>query len=234
MKLGKSIIAPTIICALTTVFTNSCSNVSVEKLDEKQIVLNKLQNDEYCKTHSEIEKIMDYRNATNKSDNFIVIDKNNCTSVVYNSQGDTLYINEVLLGKSIGDNKSIADNYTPAGEFTIVGKDKDYGEKNTKLYSHRLLPIIGDIKPSPDKFLALHQIPSTVQQIRSKNLHNNILEDNRVTNGCVNYSINDYDNMISYIKGDDTNVYILPEEKDNFLKVIKSFWGNHMLKQDKY
>ena len=236
MKIKPSLIASTIALTLTTTFTTSCSNNQSKNFDEQKIILlNNLQNDEYCKNHSDIDKILTFKNMIDSDkNNFIVIDKKNCTSTVYNSQGDTLFINEILLGKSIGDNNPIEQNYTPPGEYKIVGKDKDYGEKNKKLYSNRLMPIIDETKARGDKFLALHQIPNNVYQIRARKLDNNTTQDNRVSNGCINYSKEDYDKMNSLINGDNTNVYILPEENDNFLKLTKKLWGKYQFKQVKF
>jgi hypothetical protein len=212
---------------LTTILTDTFSTKISDK--NKIIEFNKL--------------LKKYKNQT---DNYIIIDKKNCSATVYNADGDALYTSEVALGKNIGDkraggyknSKQELNAYTTPGEFEITREGCNPNSSDYKLYGDRVLVISGDHtrKESLKKqTLALHRVPkSPMGKLRENVFNNGTIKDNRVSFGCVNFLEKSYDKIRNLIKGLKTKVYILPEEKGNSLHLEKQKDGNYKFFQTKY
>lgn len=205
--------------------------------------------DTFSRQMSDEKKIIEYNKLLNEygmqNGNYIIVNKNYCLAKVLSPDGDVLFISEVALGKDIGDKrsggygvkgvKSLA--YTTPGEFVVYGEGTEI-EKEKKLYGDRCLAIAGDhtLKEYADKeTLALHRVPSSrMGDLRKEVFHNKTSKDNRVSYGCVNFLVPDYDNMRALIDGIGTTVYILPEEQGNSLKLKNIGDGKYKFVQTKY
>lgn len=206
--------------------------------------------DTFSRKMSDMEKVVEYNKLLKKygksNGNYVVIDKKNCKSLVLNPDGDTLFVNDVALGKNIGDKRGGGYKvkgaklaaYTTPGEFYICKEGAKVGSSNERLYGQKLLILGGDHTQKAyqkSQVLALHRIPkSPMGKLRANVLQNKTIKDNRVSFGCVNYLVETYDKMRSLIKGISTKVYILPEEKGNSLQLEKQADGTYKFFQSKY
>ncbi len=245
-----------ILCTSAVTIFSGCSS-STSKSDK---VLRTLHNDsrmtEILKDSlsvntSDIKKIVDYnkllKKYKHKVDNYIIVDKKNCTAVVYTPDGDTLNLSEVGLGKTIGDKRCGEvdkkggvdnNNYTAPGEFIISREGAKSGSYDARIYGQKLLYLAGDnvaAKCKKNAVIALHQIPLTPRgQLRKYVFNNDSKKDNRVSQGCINFLPDEFDRMRKYIKGIGTKVYVLPEEEGNNLRLESQKNGTYKFFQTKY
>lgn len=234
-------------------FLSSCTeNAPVKKIPQliDDPKFKTILADTFSRSISDESKIIQYNQLLKKYgqgvDNYIIIDKKNCVSKVYNPDGKLLYQNEVALGKNIGDKRSggyMQSNvplaaYTTPGEYVISREGTKAGTKDKKLYGDRVLVLHGDHTKEVSKgkqVLALHRVPSSpMGKLRENVLKNSSKKDNRVSFACINYLVDSFDKMRKYIKGVSTKVYILPEEKGNSLYLEKQNNGTYKFFQKKY
>ena len=100
---------------------------------------------------------------------------------------------------------------TSAGIYTVnykgSGRD-DYA----RLYNDNIFQMTTD---RGETGVALHQIPNGNKARQGLNYDGN-LENNRYSNGCVNFEQKDFEKLKGYI-GVGSKVYILPEDPNNYL-----------------
>ncbi len=249
MKLKNYI--PALIIAAAPAFT-TCGKKVTPKIPQlaDDPKLQTILVDTFSRKMSDMNKVVEYNKLLKQygksNDNYVVIDKKNCKSLVLNPDGDTLQICDVALGKHIGDKRgggymvkgAKLAAYTTPGEFTIVKEGGKAGSSNERLYGQKLLMLGGEHTQKAyqkSQILALHRIPkSPMGKLRANVLQNKTIKDNRVSFGCVNYLVETYDKMRSLIKGISTKVYILPEEKGNSLQLEKQADGTYKFFQSKY
>lgn len=186
-----------------------------EEIQNEQDGINKLPTDK--------ERVVAWhkKHAAQNPENYVVIDKKACEALVYSADGDVLTAFEVELGKEKGDEllKYRKENpiaTTTAGIYTInykgTGKDA-----YARLYNEDIYTITTD--RGGETGAALHKIPNG-NTGRRHLFYNGNLEDNRVTNGCINFLPEDFKKLEKYLKdGVGTKVYVLPEEDNNYIMV---------------
>lgn len=244
-------IIPSILVATSPILT-TCSEKAPSKVaqlaDDPR--LHTILVDTFSKKMSDMTKVVEYNKLLNKygisNGNYIVIDKKKCKALVLSPSGDTLQINQVLLGRHVGDKRGGGYGvkgaklaaYTTPGEFTIIRTGARKGSSNERLYGQRVLILGGDHTQKAyqkSQVLALHRVPkSPMGKLRVSALTNKTTKDNRVSFGCVNFLVDSFDKMKSLIKGVSTKVYILPEEKGNSLYLEKQADGTFKFFQKKY
>lgn len=165
-------------------------------------------------------------NSDNNNRNYVVVDKSTCRAKVYSAEGKELTSFEVGVGRQKGDDYLKKDRaMTTAGVYTI-----DYKGSGRDAYAHKYNANIFTLKTDKGASgVALHQIPNKNTDRYAK-MGNGDLADNRYSNGCVNFTKNDFKKMEKYI-GVGTQVYILPEDKNNTF-IVKN--GQINLTQKKF
>ncbi len=181
---------------------------SWEVIQQKYRTINSLPNDK--------DKVIEWHKETIHTDksNYVIVNKKDCTARVYSADGKELTSFEVGLGKLKGDDYLKKDRQmTSAGIYTI-----DYKGSGRDAYARKYGENIFTLKTDKGASgVALHQIPNG-NSTRYAKMGNGILDDNRYSNGCINFTKNDFDKLEKYI-GIKTKVYILPEDKNNSLIV---------------
>ena len=173
----------------------------------------------------------------NSEKNYVIIDKKNCSATVYDTEGNEINRFEVGIGREIGDDfndtKGLlgkAKNTTPAGEYTLVTNIF-----NKLAYGDLTLSLGEKANKAQDtkKVVALHKVPKFRQKDRLKRFYDGNLENNRMSHGCINFLEKDFKELTKYIHGG-LKTYVLPEEKDNQLKLMKNDKDEFELTQTKY
>lgn len=206
----------------------------IEKLQNK---INKLPTDK--------QRIIEYnRTIGNIKDNYVIVDKKNYSATVYSPDGKVIKQYEIGVAKNEGDQllrrskknaeKNIAS--TSAGIYTAnyraTGRDA-----YKRLYNDRVLTLSNDgLKDkgvgNGETGVAFHQVPNGNTARRNKLLaRGTSKENNRFSSGCINFLPQDFDDCMKQIKGVGTKVYILPEDKNNFMSVKN---GKLQFSQKKY
>ncbi len=180
------------------------------------------------------EKVVTWNKEFNKDnkDNYIIIDKKECMAYVYSPDGKVIKQYEIAAARNKSDallkrsytDKSYSLKSTSAGIYTAnyraTGKDL-----YARLYNDRLLQLSNDgLRDrgigSGETGVALHQVPNGNKEREKKlKLPGVSDENNRISDGCVNFLPEDFDDCMSHIKGVGTKVYILPEDSNNYMYV---------------
>ncbi len=184
-------------------------------LVEKVAIINLIADD--------TQKIIEWSKVASVQD-YLILNKKNCTATVYDKGGNALKTFEVGIGRDVGDDfndtsglsgKSI--NTTPAGEFTLtknVFHTSAYGDITLSLGTKACK------SKKSKKMVALHKVPKFRQERLCKFKDDN-LKNNRMSHGCINFLEKDFKELTKYIKGG-FKVYILPEEEDNHLMLMQN------------
>lgn len=198
----------------------------VETIQAQQDRINNLPTDK--------EKVVAWNKEFNKDnkDNYIIIDKKECMAYVYSPDGKVVKQYEIAAARNKSDallkrsytDKSYSFKSTSAGIYTAnyraTGRD-DYA----KLYNDRVLQLSNDgLRDrgigNGETGVALHQVPNgNKERERKLKLPGVSDENNRTTDGCVNFLPEDFDDCMSHVKGVGTKVYILPEDSNNYMCV---------------
>lgn len=196
--------------------TSEISQINLIKDDEHKIK-------EWSKLHS--------------AENYVIINKKNCSAAVYDQEGNEIKTFEVGVGREIGDdfNDTLgllgkAKNTTPAGEFTLIKNIIDtssYGDFTLSLGQK------ANKTQSVKKVVALHKIPKFRMKDRYKKFYDGNLANNRMSHGCINFIEDDFKEFIKYIHGG-LKAYVLPEEPNNQLILEKNNKGEFEFVQKKY
>ena len=169
--------------------------------------------------------------------NYVIINKKDCSATVYNKDGDEIKTFEVGIGKEIGDDLNDAKglvgkaNYTtPAGEYTLITNITMKAE-----YGDLTLSLGKAPSKSPDvkKVVAMHKIPTSYLTRRKDKFYDGDLENNRMSKGCINFLEKDFKELTKYVHSG-MKAYVLPEEDDNQLMLSKNGKGEFELTQTKY
>lgn len=178
--------------------------------------INLIQNDE--------QKIKEWAKL-NSAENYIIINKKDCSATVYNKDGRAIKTFEVGIGRDIGDDFNDTSglvgkpkNTTPAGEYILhknIFNKSAYGDFSLSLGAK------ANKARSTKKVVALHKIPKFRLQTRSDKFYDGDLKNNRMSHGCINFIEKDFKELIQHIHSG-LKTYILPEETDNHLMLKKN------------
>lgn len=143
---------------------------------------------------------------------FLIVDKRNARSFVFDATGNIKGAASVLLGSAVGDDsapgigdkklKAILPNErtTPAGRF-VANLDRD-------LHGKEILWI------DYDAAISLHRvIISNPKEQRAQRLDSPTTDDNRISFGCINVPVDFYVNVVSPAFKKSGIVYVLPETR---------------------
>jgi hypothetical protein len=182
------------------------------------------------------EKILEWARF-NSTENYVIINKKDCSATIYNKYGDKIKSFEVGIGREIGDDyndtlgkQGKAKNTTPAGEYTLIPNifnKAAYGDMTLSLGNK------ANKDKTVKKMVALHKVPKFRQKDRLKKFYDGDLSNNRMSHGCINFIEKDFKELTEYIHAG-LKLYILPEESDNKLMLSKNNKGEFELHQTKY
>ena len=202
--------------------------VEENPLIEKVTQINLLDDDK--------QKIKEWAKFSSKQ-NYVIINKKDCSATIYDQDGNEITSFEVGIGKEKGDDfndtlglKGKSKNTTPAGEYTLIPNvynKSAYGDITLSLGEK------ANKANTTKKVVALHKIPKFRQKDRLDKFYDGNLANNRMSHGCINFIEEDFNELTKLIKSG-FKVYILPEEKDNWLVLSKNNKGEYELLQAKY
>lgn len=214
-----------------TTILSCAATLSGEEQDippDKITEINTLQSDE--------QKVKEWAKLCSE-ENYIIINKKNCSAIVCNKDGNEIKSFEIGVGREVGDDfndtlgvSGKAKNTTPAGEYTLIPNIFNklaYGDITFSL-GDKANKIKG-VK----KVVALHKVPKFRQQDRLKKFYDGNLNNNRMSHGCINFIDKDFKELKTFIRGG-LKVYVLPEESDNKLLLTKNEKNKFELSQTKY
>ena len=152
-------------------------------------------------------------NADNQRLPFVIIDKKNAQTFVFDADRQLKGATPVLLGLAVGDDGLVdmsgrevsslqpAERTTPAGRFAA--------EPGRNLQGENIIWLDYAAK------LAIHRLRPDVQyQSRALRLSSARIEDNRISLGCIVVPIYFYDKLIQPVLGNSRSVvYVLPETR---------------------
>src|SRR5574344_821241 len=178
-------------------------------------------------------KIIEWNKRVAK-ENYVIVDKKNCRATVYSPKGVAIKSYEVGLGQEVGDNFN--DGFgvmgkihrrTAPGQYTVQntgsGSACDKSNYGKNLFA---LGTKGNMKGITSSRVAMHQIPTEDLKDRRHRFNDGNLKNNRMSYGCINFVKEQFEDMKKYLgNGLGTNVYILPEEAGNELKLGRNAKG---------
>lgn len=203
-------------------------NLIDEALSDKVSEINLIQDNE--------QKIKEWAKFSSKN-NYVIINKKDCSATVYDTEGNKIEEFEVGIGREIGDDfndtKGLLGkpkNTTPAGEYTLITNifnKSAYGDLTLSLGSK------ANKSKSVKKMVALHKVPKFREKDRLKKFYDGNLSNNRMSHGCINFLDEDFKELTKYIRGG-LKLYVLPEEDNNELRLVKNDENKYELAQTKY
>lgn len=204
------------------------NNLKEDALSDKVSEINSMQDDE--------QKVKEWAKFSS-SENYVIINKKDCSANIYDKEGKEIKSFEVGIGREIGDDfndtKGILGkpkNTTPAGEYTLIPNifnKSAYGDLTLSLGSK------ANKAKEAKKMVALHKIPKFRLKDRANKFYDGDLANNRMSHGCINFVEDDFKELTKYIHSG-LKVYILPEEEDNHLTLTKNDKKEFELTQTKY
>ncbi|MDD3437261.1 MAG: L,D-transpeptidase [Candidatus Gastranaerophilales bacterium] len=226
----KKIILVLLVLIITSanVFSEDIADITREAILDKVSEINAMQDD--------AEKVIEWAKF-NYAQNFIIIDKKKCCATVYDKKGKEINSFEVGIGRQIGDELNDTSgllgkskNTTPPGEFTLIPNifnKSAYGDLTFSLGKN------ANKTKKSKKVVALHKVPKFREKERLKKFYDGDLSNNRMSHGCINFIEEDFAELKKYIQGG-LKVYILPEEDDNKLILMRNDEDEFELVQTKY
>lgn len=173
----------------------------------------------------------------NSTENYVIINKKNCSAAVYDKEGNKIKRFEIGVGRDIGDDFNDTSgllgkskNTTPAGEFTLktnIFNKEAYGDLTLSLGKE------ANKTPKAKNVVALHKIPTFRMKARRDKFYDGDLANNRMSHGCINFIEKDFNELKKYIRGG-LKTYILPEEEGNHLILKKNDQNGFEFTQTKY
>jgi hypothetical protein len=150
----------------------------------------------------------------NVNDSYIVVDKPTARLFIIDSNKNLVTDFPVLLGQTKGESKNIANSdsdiaigaTTPAGKYRLTNLyiNKD----DSVMYQGRILSLLGQGQGG----LAIHMTYPLEIEKRSKALETETTEDNRMSWGCINISLENWDNYIKpYFNTEKQFIFITPD-----------------------
>lgn len=222
-----------IFLVLMTTVTSTFSENFSDNADEKAL-LDKVS--QINSMEGDIQKIKEW-SKFNSEKNYLIINKKDCSAIVYDKYGNEIKNFEVGIGKDIGDDfndtsglMGKSKNTTPAGEFNLIPNIF-----NKSAYGDLTLSLgMGANKvKKTKKVVALHKVPKFREKERLKKFYDGDLANNRMSHGCINFLEKDFKELTSYIQGG-FKLYVLPEEDDNRLILEKNDKDKFEFTQTKY
>lgn len=203
-------------------------HIKEETLLDKVSEINLIQDDE--------QKVKEWAKFSSK-ENYVIINKKNCSATVYDKDGNEITSFEVGIGKEIGDDFNDTSgllgkskNTTPAGEYTLISNifnKSAYGDITLSLGTK------ANKAKKSKKVVALHKVPKFRQKDRLNKFYDGNLANNRMSHGCINFIEEDFKELTKSIHGG-FKVYVLPEESDNELILAKNDKNQFELTQTKH
>lgn len=196
-------------------------------LADKVFWINLIEDDE--------QKIKEWAKVSSSA-NYLVINKKDCSAIVFDKDGSKIKSFEIGIGRDKGDDfndtsglTGKARNTTPAGEYTLaknIFNKAAYGDLTLSLGSK------ANKSKKSKKMVALHKVPKFRQERLCK-FNDGNLANNRMSHGCINFLEKDFKELTKYIQGGFI-VYILPEEEGNHLTLVKNDNCGYEFVQTKY
>lgn len=232
--LGKGYVMKKVVLILLILILSAkcalCEELSTKEnsLFDKVSQINKLNDNK--------EKVKEWAKINSK-ENYVIINKKDCYATVYNKDGMEITSFEVGIGKEIGDDfndtsglTGKSKNTTPAGEFMLIPNifnKSAYGDLTLSLGSE------ANKSKKAKRVVALHKVPKFREKERLAKFYDGNLNNNRMSHGCINFLDEDFKELTKHIKGG-FKLYILPEEENNELVLIKNEKGSYEFAQTKY
>lgn len=224
----KFIIIFLLIISTNAIWADDLTNSKDDEITKSVLEINSLTDDE--------QKVKEWAKLSS-SENYVIINKKDCSADVYDKNGNELASFEVGIGKEIGDDFNDTSgllgkpkNTTPAGEYTLITNiynKSAYGDITLSLGTKA-----NKVKTNR-KVVALHKVPKFRQKDRLKKFYDGDLANNRMSHGCINFLEEDFAELTKYIKGG-FKVYVLPEEDGNELRLKKNENEKYEFVQTKY
>ena len=178
------------------------------------------------------ERVIEYNKKFSKDrKNYVIVDKESCTATVYTYRGVVVKQFEVIIGREKGDKnlrnvgpREQRQNFTTPGIYTANYKGTGR-DAYKRLYNDNILTLSNDALRergvgSGETGVALHQIPNgNTRRVKALKEEGVSTQNNRMSDGCVNFLPEEFDEMMKHIDGVGTKVYILPEDDNNFMSV---------------
>lgn len=209
-------------------FLEKAHNLKKDTLSDKVSEINAIDDDK--------QKVKEWAKLSS-TENYVIIDKKDCSATVYNKDGKEIESFEIGIGREIGDDFNDTSglvgkskNTTPAGEFTLIPN-----VYNKSAYGDLTLSLGTEANKAhkAKKVVALHKVPKFREKERLKKFNDGNLANNRMSHGCINLLEEDFKELTKYIKGG-FKLYVLPEEDDNKLILTKNSKEKYELTQTKY
>lgn len=203
-------------------------DLTENNLPDRISQINSIQDDE--------QKVKEWARV-NSTENYVIINKKNCSASVYDKNGIEIKRFEVGIGKEIGDDFNDSEgiigkskNTTPAGEYTLYTNVVDISN-----YGDLTFALGSKAKKSKNAktVVALHKIPKFRMKDRSKKFYDGDIANNRMSHGCINFIEDDFKELTKLVRGG-FKTYVLPEESDNKLMLTKNDKNQFELMQTKY
>lgn len=182
-------------------------------------------------SNSNFDLVLKYhKNMTNNScDYYTVVDKKQKELKVVRNNGEILFHTEILIGKTVGDERTLYNNYeervtnnkTGAGIFE-VGKRVSQNTSYHNQFEGQFLGLnaITDTGPG-NTAMAMYQISDATIE-RNSLLNDNNLNNNRVTNGGISLK---KEAMATYLKDyskEGCPYYVLPETNKVYFEIVEN------------
>ncbi|MBP9715014.1 MAG: L,D-transpeptidase family protein [Candidatus Pacebacteria bacterium] len=149
---------------------------------------------------------------------YLIVDKSSALAHLYEN-GNLLNTYEAGVGEREGDEQTV----------TIVRNGKIYWAEGNKKTGAGIYTVDGTIRYNKGPCLTLTnergiQVPSALHnttQGRKKFFKDNKKENNRMSNGCVNFMADDLRNLIKEANfGEGDKVYVLPDDPHNKFQIV--------------
>ena len=230
-------------CPQESTFVNNIDTLTLNHKKQKQRALQKTGTDwkSTVKTQDEInklptdkERVIEWNKKfnTKNKDNYVIIDKKDCTATIYTPDGTIVKQYEILAARNKSDALLKRDKNNPSNSFAATSAGiytANYRatgrDAYARLYNDRVLTLSNDgLRErgigNGETGVAFHQIPNgnsyRTEALKKAGVSE---ENNRVSDGCINFLPEDFDDCMKHISGVGTKVYILPEEKNNYMCV---------------
>lgn len=171
----------------------------------------------------------------NDCKHYTIIDKKKKTLSVFNLPGELLFQREVLTGETPGDKRTIfheeeykkglrlTNGKTAAGIFYTYDFRTSEDHEFYDFYNNNIMALVTEKGSYPGKLnseglyetvLSLHQVPKGYED-RLPLFNNDRLDDNNVSNGCINLLEKDFIAYKEQFGKASCPFYVLPEETNS-------------------
>jgi hypothetical protein len=159
------------------------------------------------------------RNNKNKA--FVIIDKKQARMYVFDSRGKLKSGSPVLLGKAVGDDSAPGVGDKPLSQLKEEEKTTPAGrflaQRGRNTHGADIIWI--DYKAA----VSMHRVLTVGDERRLERMSTPEVDDNRISNGCVNVPVKFYNAVLNPTVGKyGAYVYVLPETRS-----VKQVFGSH-------